>query len=174
MKIHTRWPVFLLLPLVSCSLSKIGGKAEPKTGEKTPEAVVYQEDFDPLTLNDDDIKIAPVDRSGTGGAAQQRTVVVPKTDKAQNQGEMVKGYRIQLMSTSNMDQATEIKKNAMVKLQGKIYLAFESAQYKIRVGDFLTRDEAKTALAEVVKNGYLDAWIVPCQVYKTAGGEGGE
>jgi len=174
MNTRFRWAVFLLLPLISCSLSKIAGEGEPKTGEKTPEAVIYQEDFDPLTLNDDDIKITPVDRSGAGGETQQRMVVVPKTDKSQNQGEMVKGYRIQLMATTNLNQATEVKKNAMVKLQGKIYLAFESPQYKIRVGDFLTRDEAKSALADVVKNGYPDAWIVPCQVYKPAGGEGGE
>jgi hypothetical protein len=174
MNARIHWAVFLLLPLVSCSLSGLGGKGEPKTEEKKPEAVAYQEDFDPLTLNDDDIKITPMDRSGAGGAAQQRTVVVPKTDKSLNQGEMVKGFRIQLMATTNLNQATEIKKNAMVKLQGKIYLAFEAPQYKIRVGDFLSRDEAKSALADIVKYGYLDAWIVPCQVYKAAGGESGD
>ena len=174
MNARFRWAVLLLLPLISCSLSGLGKKGEPKTAEKKPESAAYQEDFDPLTLNDDDIKITPVDRSGPGGAVQPRTVVVPKTDKSQAQGEMVQGFRIQLMATSNINQATEMKKNAMVKLQGRIYLAFEGAQYKIRLGDFLSHDAAKAALQEVVQNGYQDAWIVRCQVYRTAGEENGE
>jgi hypothetical protein len=174
MNARIRWAVFLLMPLVSCSLSRIGSKEEPKNEAKEPEAVAYQEDFDPLTLNDDDIKITPVERSGAGGAAQQRAVVVPKTDKSQNQGEMVQGFRIQLLATTSLNQATEAKKNAMVKLQGKIYLDHDGAQYKIRLGDFLSQDAAKTALQEVVEGGYADAWIVRCQVYRKAGEENGE
>jgi len=174
MNTRLRWAVFLLLPLVSCSLSKVGSKGEPKTEESKPEAVTYREDFDPLTLNDDDIKITPLDRSGAGSAAQQRAVVVPRTDKSQNQGEMVQGFRIQLLATSNLNQATETKKNAMVKLQGRIYLAFEGAQYKIRMGDFLSLAEANTVLEDVRKNGYPDAWIVRCQVSSAGGAENGE
>ena len=168
MKPRVLWPVFLLLPLVSCSLSQFGGKGEPKAKENKPETVAYQEDFDPLTLNDDDIKITPPDRSGAGGAAQQKTVVVPKTEKSQNPGEMVQGFRIQLMATTDENQAREIKKNAMVKLREKIYLVFEAPHYKIRVGDFLAREDAKTVLETVVSNGYPDAWIVRSQVVKAA------
>jgi cell division septation protein DedD len=170
MKPRARWLVFSLLPLVSCSLSQFGGKGEPKTKESKPEAVAYQEDFDPLTLNDDDIKITPPDRTGAGAAAQQRTVVVPKTEKSQSSGEMVQGFRIQLMATTSETQAREIKKNAMVKLQGKIYLVFEGAQYKIRMGDFLTRDDANGVLETVKAGGYPDAWIVRSMVVKAVGG----
>jgi hypothetical protein len=174
MKSFIRLAVFLLFPLLSCSLPGLGGKGEPKPDAKKQETAAYREDFDPLTLNDDDIKITPADRSGPGGAVQQKTVVVPKTDRSQAQGEMVQGYRIQLMATTNLNQATDIKKNAMVKLQGRIYLAFEGAQYKIRLGDYLTHDAAKSALQEVIKSGYADAWIVRCQVDRAAGEERGE
>jgi hypothetical protein len=174
MKLRANWLILLLLPLIACSLLKIGGKGESKAKESKPETVAYEEDFDPLTLNDDDVRITPPDRSGAGGAAPQKTIIVPKTEKSLNQGEMVQGFRIQLMATTDENQAREIKKNAMVKLQGKTYLAFEGAQYKIRLGDFLTRDEAKSALEDIVKNGYPDAWIVRCQVVKTSGGEGGQ
>jgi hypothetical protein len=171
MKPRARWLMLLLLPLISCSLIKSGGKGETKSKESKTEVVAYQEDFEPLTLNDDDIKITPMDRSGAGGAAQQKTVVVPKTEKSLNQGEMVQGFRIQLMATTNLDQATEFKKNAMVKLPEKVYLAFEGSQYKIRVGDFLKYEDAKAAKETVVANGYPDAWIVQSQVFKRPGGE---
>jgi hypothetical protein len=174
MKTCCRWAVFLLFPLFSCSLPGLGTKGEPKPEAKKPEAVAYEEDFDPLTLNDDDVKITPVDRSGAGASTQQRTVVVPKSDKSLNQGEMVQGFRIQLLATSSLNQATETKKNAMVKLQGKIYLDHDGAQYKIRLGDFSSSDEANSALEGVRKNGYPDAWIVKCQVYKAAAEERGE
>ena len=174
MKSRANWLILLILPLVACSVLKFGGKGEPKAKESKPETVAYQEDFDPLTLNDDDIKITPPDRSGAGGAAQQKMVVVPKTEKSQNPGEMVQGFRIQLMATTDENQAREIKKNAMVKLRGKIYLVFEAPHYKIRVGDFLTREDVKTVLETVVSNGYPDAWIVRSQVYKAAGDESRE
>lgn len=169
-----RWAVFLLFPLLSCSLPGLGKKGEPKPDAKKPESATYQEDFDPLTLNDDDIKITPVDRSGAGGGALQRTVVVPKSDKSLNQGETIQGFRIQLLATSSLNQATETKKNAMVKLQGKIYLDHDGAQYKIRLGDFSSPDEANSALEGVRKSGYPDAWIVKCQVYKAAAENKGE
>jgi hypothetical protein len=174
MNTRCRWAVFLLFPLLSCSLPGLGKKGEPKPEAKKPEAVTYQEDFDPLTLNDDDVKITPVDRSGAGGAAQQKTVVVPKSDKSLNQGEMIQGFRIQLLATSSLNQATETKKNAMVKLQGKIYLDHDGAQYKIRLGDFSSSDEANSVLEGVRTSGYPDAWIVKCQVFKAAVEDKGE
>jgi hypothetical protein len=161
---NIRWLIFIVLPLVSCSLSKFGWKGEGESKNKKSGNVAYQEDFDPLTLNDDDLKIVPPAKSDQMGVGQRQMIVVPKTERTE--GQMVQGYRIQLIATTDENRAREIKKNAMLKLKEKVYLVFEAPNYKIRVGDCTTRDEAKAIQQDALANGFSDAWIVQSKVYK--------
>jgi hypothetical protein len=161
----------MFLTLFGCSLSQFGWKAEPEPKEKPKsETAVYQEDFDPLTLKDDDIVLPPKPGAGGAGGAVLQPVVIPKTERTESGGETVQGFRVQLMASTDEVQAREVKKTAMLKLSAKVYLKFEAPHYKVRIGDCTTRDEAKLVLQEAVTNGFTDAWIVPSKVHKT--GEG--
>jgi hypothetical protein len=60
----------------------------------------------------------------------------------------------------------------MLKLKEKIYLIFESPNYKVRVGDCRSFDEAKLLKQEVIDSGFPEAWIVKSNVY--AGAASGE
>ena len=166
------WMAALFFPLLSCSLSQFGWKSEQESKEKKTEKVAYQEDFDPLSLKEEEITIVPPGKNENSGANANYVYIVPKTDKSQ--GEMAQGFRIQLMATTDENQAREIKKNAMLKLKGKIYLIFEAPHYKVRLGDYATRDEAKKYLEEAVRSGFQDAWIVPSKIFKQTAEEGVE
>ncbi len=170
------WLFLLILFLASCSLSKFGWQEgpEPKDKGEKAETVAYQEDFDPLALNDDDIKVVPLAKPGAADASQTKAVVVPKTEKAEGEGETVQGFRVQLIATTDENVAREVKKEAMLKLSNKVYLVFEAPHYKIRVGDCQSREEARAILQDATANGFPDAWIVPSMVHPKDSAESGE
>jgi hypothetical protein len=54
-----------------------------------------------------------------------------------------KGYRIQVMSTTSRDQAFNIKGDLLNKFPTeKSYVMFQSPYFKVRLGNFLKREEA--------------------------------
>ena len=54
-----------------------------------------------------------------------------------------KGYRIQVMSTTSRDQAFNIKGDLLNKFPTeKSYVMFQSPYFKVRMGNFLEREEA--------------------------------
>ena len=81
------------------------------------------------------------------------------------QEEVVQGFRIQIFSSSNVDEATLMKNLALEKFVGdSIYVVYDAPVYKVRVGDFLNRYEANQRLPEFVEKGYREAWIVPDRI----------
>jgi hypothetical protein len=158
-----------VLPLLSCSLSQFSGKSDADKNKAGTRA--YDENFDPMTLNDDTFKVTPADQGGSRGTAGQ-PVKVPKSERADGVEETVPGYRVQLAATKDENRARDLKKEAMLKLRAKIYLIFESANYKVRAGDCRTFDEAKLLKQEVVDSGFPEAWIVKSNV--VAASESGE
>mgnify|MGYP000641304635 CR=1 FL=1 len=71
------------------------------------------------------------------------------------------GYRVQILATSNKEKADMFAKEAQARFKDqKVYVEFISPYYKVRVGDFLTREEAETFRARAKSLGYFDAFIV--------------
>jgi hypothetical protein len=155
----------IMLPLLSCSLSQFSGKSGAEKNKAG--AGSYDENFDPLSLNDDAFKVTPPDQAGDRQAVAQR-VTVPKTERSEGGEATVQGYRVQLAATTDENRARDLKKEAMLKLKEKIYLIFESPNYKVRVGDCKSFDEAKLLKQEVQNSGFPEAWIVKSTVYATA------
>ncbi len=72
------------------------------------------------------------------------------------------GFRIQVFSTSNIDEAMKMKLDVLAKLpQDSVYVVYDPPVYKVRLGDFPSRYEASIRLSSVVDQGFPDAWIVP-------------
>ena len=161
------WLAVCVFFVASCSTSQFGWKTEPE-GEKKAQSG-YVEDFDPLSLNDDDIVVQP--REEAASTEEERSpeaekIVVPPEKPAE---EMVQGYRVQLLATGDEVQAREVKKDAIFKLEEDVYLVFEAPLYKLRVGDCRTKREAEGLRDEAIRKGFRDAWIVPSKVYRTVG-----
>jgi hypothetical protein len=77
------------------------------------------------------------------------------------------GFRIQIFSTSSIDEALNTKVNLLAKLpQDSVYIVYDPPIYKIRLGDFPSRYEASIELQSIVPMGYSDAWIVPDNIVR--------
>ncbi len=70
-----------------------------------------------------------------------------------------------LNSPCSLEKAKELKKNLMAGTGLAVYIEFEGGMYKVRVGDFLSREEASQARETLLKE-YPDCWIVSATIRK--------
>jgi hypothetical protein len=166
-----RYMLFFILCLsmvfmLSCSLSKFGWQTESET-ETRPDEKGLVEDFDPLTLNDEEITVEPLPEQTTvasGDPAIASNTVSEVSTEQMDAGEEVLGWRVQLMLVSDEQSAREAKRHAMMRFNKNVYMILDGPSYKIRVGDCMTREEAKELKYLAVEKGYTDAWIVRSKV----------
>ncbi len=93
-----------------------------------------------------------------GTSIEYFTTVAPET---------VQGFRVQILATQNYEEISSVKNflnSTFPELS--MYMVFESPTYKIRVGDYANRYEAKQLLDTLFEKGYKDAWIVPDKIIK--------
>jgi hypothetical protein len=69
-------------------------------------------------------------------------------------------FRIQVFASSQVEAAQQEKKKLESKTKLSVFMSIESPLYKLYVGDFPSREEADSQLAEIRKKGYSDAWVV--------------
>ena len=157
----------MFLGLLGCA----GTAKKQPTPPPQPKPVVEEnngmnESFDPLTLNDDDITFPA-----------EKVVVTPETpvstpreqeNPLPSANQKVDGFRIQIFSTKNLENANQAKSIAeeqFAEMNLHCYLEFDSPYYKVRVGDFKTREEAERYRDIIRSMGYPNAWIVKTKVY---------
>lgn len=81
--------------------------------------------------------------------------------------ELVSGFRVQIFSSTNIDDAAGQKEAAEALFpEESFYLVYDAPTYKLRGGNFLTRFEADNFLRNATDRGFRDSWIVPDRVYK--------
>jgi hypothetical protein len=153
----------LLWFLVAC-IRPAGGPKQP--GEAPPSrqqpaeessGVPQNEDFDPLSLNDDEIAFAAF-----------RTSVDTVTEVADTTREgprQVSGYRVQIFAGANEQSARTVEEKARFEFTTPVYLTYDPPNYKIRLGDFTDRNEADKVRREARRKGYRGAWVVPDQIW---------
>ena len=129
------------------------------------------EDFDPLVLTDDNFVIEPKFIDQNSGREARPTIIdslqTVHPDSEQVKIVFVKGYRVQIGSFTNIEDANEIKRAAMLNFEDvNVYSIFEPPRYKIRVGDFERRRNAETFQDKAISLGFENAWIVPTVVEK--------
>lgn len=162
----TIWLTFLVFLILSCSLSQFGWKRESESEEKGKGQGVFVEDFDPLSLNDDDIVILPTEETQKDEFVKGQEADKLTQDSESVTEEMIQGYRVQLLATGDEKQAWAAKKKAIFKFEENVYLEFEAPLYKLRVGDCETKKEAEEIREEAIRKEFRDAWIVPSKVYR--------
>ena len=127
-----------------------------------PETYQYDESFDPLTLDDDDIVIAGddnlkvIDKSVDNPGIENPIVIKEKT-----------GFRVQILATKNIETASLFEQEASERfnnLDHKTYLIFEAPLYKIRVGDCEDRAQAEELRDQAMQYGYRESFIVKSKI----------
>lgn len=125
--------------------------------------VVQDESFDPMSLNEKDVielpesKLKPYRRDRMSGKT------TPKSESVKATEEMA-GFRVQIFATDLESEARTVEQEALIKFREGVYLVFDAPNYKIRIGDCLTRPEANELRDKAVKLGYHDAWVVQSRV----------
>ena len=152
-----------LVPLMflwGCSSQK---EAE-RTGrarEFAEELRKYEASFRP---SDYDADIEPLLKDTEKSATKVESS--PSDVSATKTRELVSGFRVQLFSTTNIDEANSQKAVVESLFPGeKFYIVYDPPTYKIRGGNFLNRFDADRFAQLLVEKGYRDAWIVPDRVY---------
>ena len=75
------------------------------------------------------------------------------------------GWRVQIFASGSMVTADELATKARHLFTEPVYVEYEPPLYKVRVGDFLTRGEAKHMKNRAMSEDF-DAWIVEALVVK--------
>lgn len=99
---------------------------------------------------------------------QARPIVdVPVETFTVAEPETVQGFRIQVYSSNNYDEAITIRNTLNVELPAQwVYMVYDAPTYKIRVGDYTNRADANLAVDGFIEKGFKGAWVVPDRVVK--------
>lgn len=86
---------------------------------------------------------------------------------ATSASETVPGFRVQILSTPNIDEARRKKEEIARTFPEEWFVVeYDPPSYKIRCGNFLSRLEADRFARILGERGYPGAWVVPDRVLK--------
>lgn len=161
MKMRTSALIVLAVAVAGC-----GGSRQAQRGGETAdlgaEIARYEGDFRP----------SDYDSLGPGPGSQpdshRPTDTNENADTSQGSSpEFVQGFRVQIFSSTRIDEANARKAEAEGLFPGEwFYLEYDPPTYKIRAGNFLHRYDAERFARLLTEKGYPDSWIVPERVYK--------
>ncbi|UCF79365.1 MAG: SPOR domain-containing protein [Candidatus Eiseniibacteriota bacterium] len=149
--------LFLLLGLVGCASQSYSPESAPRaaakeTKEKT-ERVAGEEELEaipePVGLTKQ-VKRSP-DTTSTYVEAQEP----PGVEEA----DVDSGYRVQIFASSSMERAEEVASQARSVFTESVYVEYSVPLYKVRVGNFLSKDEAMQFRQRAIEAGYEGAWV---------------
>ncbi len=97
---------------------------------------------------------------------QPRPIVdVPVESFTTAEPETVQGFRIQVFSSNNYDEAVAVRNALNMDLPVQwVYMIYDAPTYKVRVGDFTNRADANLAVDGFIEKGYKGAWVVPDRI----------
>ena len=160
-------PALLICTCVACSSSNPDTTEQQKSRQEVQKEMKkplpeYEATLDPSQY-DEDVEVVQKKK-----AEEKPTVElqIPKDSTIVQEISQL-GFRVQIFSTSSIDEAMKIKTNFIAKLpRDSVYVVYDPPIYKIRLGDYPTRYDASIELATVVGMGYPDAWIVPDNIVR--------
>lgn len=114
--------------------------------------------IEPSATKVDTLKPQPID---TTSRKQETPVYSRKPTRT------APGYRVQIFAFAERSRAELAFNDAKLRVNVPVYmeeLPGDPAPYKIRVGNFQTREEAEKYRDFLRQNGYPDAFIVQCEI----------
>jgi len=153
--------VFLLALLVvaGCSSSK-----KTADNETPPYYLGAFEDFDADAYED---VTPPVEPAAVDHDIPEKLQTKPKTSAA-----TVRGFRVQVFSSLSRSEANEAMQQAISwwenngdrrEAKPPIYMAYEQPYYKVRAGNFRSRDSA-SKMASKIDQIFSGAFVVPSMI----------
>ena len=91
----------------------------------------------------------------------QKQAIINKRAQFQLSTGLYKGYRLQLLSSNDRNQAFKLKYALMNKFpEYKSYVVYQAPYFKVRLGNFMKKDEAEKARKQLSKNFSSGIYIV--------------
>jgi cell division protein FtsN len=83
------------------------------------------------------------------------------TTSAQTSAGKKDGYRVQVYSTDDLDEANNLRSELIFKINQKnVYVIFDPPFYKVRVGDFLNNSDANQMNFKLNQMGYTESRVI--------------
>ncbi len=144
--------------------SREGNKETEKNFAKEKSEKKYPEKFD-LEKYRSKIKVPEAKKDSSVAAdldAWYNYHTIPsKNDTNKTVIKTVPGYRVQVISTDNLDEANTVKSEIYFKTNQKaVYVIFDPPFYKVEVGDFIDINDAKNLSFKFKQMGYEDSRVV--------------
>jgi hypothetical protein len=151
---------YLFISIIIFLISAHQGFAQKKT---ISDSVIINETFDVNQFKDHLWTIKPVIRSLPPSDTIVNTIPVNNlSDEAKTY--TVAGYRVQLYSTTDYYAAVRVRNEAMTRFTEEIIMDFEQPYYKIRIGNYINRQEADEIRMYARTIGYPEAWVIQTKV----------
>ena len=133
---------------------------------QTDQSNEYDESFDPLKLQEPRDKFFQ-EESQQEVQRKLQEESKPLPSQTPETGEQKTGYRVQLLATPNYQEADSLLNTVREEFQteASAYLVYDSPNYKIRVGNCDTRNEAEELQTLAKQKGYRYAWIVRSTIF---------
>ena len=77
---------------------------------------------------------------------------------------IIEGFRVQVLATRDQVNGERLRNKLSESFLEKIYIIFESPNYKVRMGNFIDRRDAETLRRSLAKKGYPSAWIIRTRI----------
>jgi hypothetical protein len=74
------------------------------------------------------------------------------------------GFRIQIFASSTQKNASRVANDAKSVFTENVYVQHVAPYYKVRIGDFITREEAYAMQQRALQKGYRGAFIVETMI----------
>jgi len=113
--------------------------------------------FDPLALGDDDIIINGLPMPSFNSEKEDTSAIDHEA--------MTEGYRVQIYTTQTLYEADSILVRADSLFLGEAYLRFDPPNYKIRVGNLISRSEAEQLQRYARTAGFPRSWVLRTNVF---------
>lgn len=142
-------------------------------GAQQPDSIRYNESFNPLELNEP--RKGFFEEESQEETARWISSDTTKFTGIREQEESSNiGFRVQLVATPNYHEADSLittVRNTFVENMDttKAYLIYDSPNYKIRLGNCKTRDDAEELLQRAKAEGFRYAWIVRSRISPEGG-----
>ena len=162
--------IFFSLLIISCSASTPGryGKNENKGEKETKKNAEVKKNE-----NTENFDLTPYRATFDVEKKEKRSKIVKpdiwygyKTSAGSDTSapqiiNQVNGYRVQVFSTDNLQEADSIRTELYLKTNQKaVYITFEPPFYKVKVGDFIKNSEAKDLSFKLNQIGYTEARVI--------------
>ncbi|HBR87606.1 MAG TPA: hypothetical protein DEA65_07260 [Candidatus Marinimicrobia bacterium] len=74
------------------------------------------------------------------------------------------GFRVQVIASKSMTKADSLSTLLNATLTDSVYVVYETPNYKVRVGDFIAREDADKMRQKLQNMGYLSAWVIRTRI----------